>query len=265
MKAIRTGALAVIVVALFVGCVFNPGREIVVQDQYPVDAGDRLTVTGEVGSIEVTAWDRSYMDVTARIQETRGLFGGTDIESVEIVVDTSGDITIWALPDDMRNVSVSYEIALPSGVVVERVRTETGSVVLKGVAVEGTIQTTTGSISLESVRGLPDLQTETGSITTTGPVRSARTNTGSIDVEFATIPALSRIPLSADTGSITLRLARGLDANIEAATSTGSITIDGSLGFSGSVGEDSARGTIGKGGPTLDVQTDTGSISLKAL
>lgn len=267
MNAPRVILLLSAVALLVSGCFLNPGAERIVQDQYDVDPGDELTVTTDVGSIEIESWNRDYMDVTARIRETSSFLGRTDIDTVEIVVDTSADITIWALPEDRNGVSVSFEIRTPAGVEVELARTETGSVRLTNVYCNGVVASTTGSVTLDGVDGYPEARTDTGSITATNGygVRRAVTSTGSIDVEFSDLPAVSRVPIETNTGSITVRLDPSLDADIEADTGTGSVSVHASLASSSFLAPNgkSLHGTIGTGGPNIDARTSTGSITFR--
>ena len=87
--------------------------------------------------------------------------------------------------------------------------------------------------------------------------------TGSIGVD---VPALDGdVDVEATTGSVDAALAPDLDAELRASTSTGDITIE-------SPGLDAERrdenlvvGTLGEGGPGLDVETTTGSVTLERL
>lgn len=145
---------------------FGPDR--VVDDEYVVTKGDTLTVTSDVGSIDIDSWSGDTMSVTTRIKRTSWLFSRIDPEEVEIVVDTSNGITVWALPENRRGVSVSFEILVPAMVNIERLRTDVGSITLTDVYADGTIETSTGSI----------------------------------EVEFRGLPSTSQVPLRADTGGI---------------------------------------------------------------
>lgn len=207
------------------------------------------------------------MRVVARIQQTTFLFGGTDPEAVAIAVDVGDGITVWALPEDRRNVSVSFEISVPDSASVEHLRTETGSIAVSGLHFPGTAVSQTGSITVNDSTGFPSLTTSTGSIVHRGGdgVRSAGTETGSIEVAFAAFPTVASVPLSTSTGSITVKLAEDLGADLFADTGTGSVSVSSDLSFSGVSDAGRVDGSVAGGGTRLDASTGTGSISFEPL
>lgn len=271
MKATRLMVSALILSAFAGGCMLDFGPERVEENEYDVTKGDALTVTSDVGSIDVESWNGSTVSVTARIKRTSWLFGHTDPEEIEIVVDTTDGITVWALPENRRGVSVSFEILIPDTVSIERVRTDVGSITLTDVFADGTIETSTGSIEIRDVEGFPSLLSDTGSIESIAGsgVRSAKTDTGSIEVEFRGLPAASHVPIEADTGSIDVWLAPGLDVDIFGSTNTGSVTVDDDLDFSGTEDNDLAEGQVGLGSgtgePEIRAKTSTGSVEFHLL
>jgi hypothetical protein len=262
---------AVVLAVLAVGCMPDFGPDRVVDDEYVVTKGDTLTVTSDVGSIDIDSWSGDTMSVTARIKRTSWLFSHTDPEEVEIVVDTSNGITVWALPENRRGVSVSFEILVPATVNIERLRTDVGSITLTDVYADGTIETSTGSIEARNVEGFPELISDTGSIESIGGsgVRSATTDTGSIEVEFRGLPSTSQVPLRADTGGIDVWILPGLDADIFGETNTGSVSVESDLDFSGIEHDDLIDGRVGLGGgagePEIHAQTSTGSVGFHGL
>ena len=71
-------------------------------------------------------------------------------------------------------------------------------------------------------------------------------------------------PVAVDTGSgsVTLTLAPGMGAELDA--DGGSVRIDAEVGFAGQIEDGQARGRIGAGGPSMVVNTGSGSIRILA-
>ena len=268
MRAVQTVGIIIVAFAALSGCIVGVGPDRVIDRTYEVPAGAGLTVTADVGSVTVESWTGPTMAVTATVRSTAPFFGGTNPDEVEIDVDLTDGVTVRALPDNRRNISVSFDIKIPSGMSVERIHTETGSIDIAGVPVDGVVETTTGSIDVADVTGFPTISSSTGSIDVTGGdgVLSARTDTGSIDVEFRGLPSASIIPITTSTGSIRVRLSTSIDVDVRGETEIGSVSVDGDLDFNGTVDDDVIVGTVGAGGAqTIDVPTTTGSVSFLRL
>ena len=126
-----------------------------------------------------------------------------------------------------------------------------------------------GSIKVDAVHGSLDATTTNGSITaalenpsSNWPLKLHSTN-GHIDLTLKG----SKIPdVRAETSnsSITVHLPAAVNARVHAETSHSSVTSDfdvlGSQG--GSKSKTELEGTIGSGGPTIDLSSSNGSIKI---
>ncbi|MGB3544694.1 DUF4097 family beta strand repeat-containing protein [Rubrivirga sp.] len=153
--------------------------------------------------------------------------GNVDVASLE------GDLTV-----DVGSGNVNVE-----DVDGDRIVLDTGSGNVRAELLRGNVRIDTGSGNVEVDRVEGELSVDTGS--------------GNVEVGLHSNTA-SRI----DTGSggATVRLPRGADLDIDLDGS--SVRIDDGLGFSGDQERDRARGRIGRGGPTLRVNTGSGTIRL---
>ena len=97
-----------------------------------------------------------------------------------------------------------------------------------------------------------------------GGLSGARTDTGNISVE---VPAIrDNLEIRSSTGSITVFLAPGLAAQLEASTSNGQITYgDLPLTVSQSSKTKKVVGMLGEGGHSIKVKTATGSVIIDKL
>ena len=126
------------------------------------------------------------------------------------------------------------------------------------------LNTTNGDIEVTGASGAIEANTTNGGISASssdGPVEAHTTN-GDIEVRMTKLPAKGT-SYHTTNGSVTLSLPEGTDANIKARTTNGHIKSEFALSVSGSISGRSLQGTIGKGGPLLDIATTNGSIRIE--
>lgn len=216
--------------------------------------GDRLVVRTEPQRRRGFSLVRSDARFEVTVEIPRRFDAALDLGSGSVeVASLEGDLTV-----DVGSGSVS--VADVDG---RRVRLGTGSGSVRARDLRGTVQieTGSGSVRVERVEGPLDVDTGSGSVEVglvDGPVR---VDTGSGGVELA---LASEAPVEVDTGSgsVTLVLPRraGFDVDIDAS----SVRMDDALRFDGRTERGEARGTIGGGGPTLSVDTGSGTVRLRA-
>jgi DUF4097 and DUF4098 domain-containing protein YvlB len=73
---------------------------------------------------------------------------------------------------------------------------------------------------------------------------------------------LRAVSLRTTNGAITLRLPEGTNASIDARTSNGAIRSDLPVTI-GSSSRNRLQGTLGRGGPTIEMRTTNGAIRLE--
>ncbi len=126
------------------------------------------------------------------------------------------------------------------------------------------LNTMNGDIDVTGASGAIQANSTNGGISGSsgdGPVEAHTTN-GDIDVRMTKIPAKGT-SYHTTNGSITVSLPEATDANIRARTTNGRINSEFALSVSGSMSGRSIQGTIGKGGPLLDLVTTNGSIRIE--
>lgn len=130
-----------------------------------------------------------------------------------------------------------------------------------GIAFTG--HTVNGEINAESLQGDVDTHTVNGSIkvTTTGTAIASTVN-GSVNVTMGRGDFPEGGYFKTVNGSITLRVAGAIDADLNAETLNGSITSEFPITLRGTASQRRIRGTIGNGGKSLSMSTVNGSIKL---
>jgi hypothetical protein len=267
---------------------------------YPMNAGGRLTVESFNGSVEVSTWDQDTVDISgtkyARTQEDT-----SDIK-IEIDHAATAVSIRATRPSMRRgNYGARFAIKVPRGAVLDhlvtsngairtsdgvgpsRMKTSNGHVEVRGLKgpltaetsngpievldIDGAVEahSSNGHIRLEHVRGAVDATTSNSSIhamleKVDGSVRLQSSN-GGIDL---TLPpnAQSAVRAHTSNNSITVHLPGEVNARLTADTSNGSISSDFEMRLRGEIGKHHIDGTLGSGGPLLDLSTSNGSIRI---
>ena len=274
--------------ASLAGCTgFTPFVGQRLEDDRTVDAADveRVRFDYGPGSLRVRTADRDDVAIEYVRQSSSVT---ADVEDLELRTERDGDTlvvsTVWTGSTGLLGgaPSMDLDVSLPTGIAVEAIDGSVGSVDLAGTAGDLTVDvstasvtvvdhdgdlrvdSSTGSITAERIDGTVSADASTGSITVREPAAlgDVSASTGSVDVDVPAIDGDTRIETS--TGSVAAALDPALDAELDVSTSTGSISVRG-LDADLVVGDDVAGGTLNDGGPTLRIDTSTGSITVSAL
>jgi hypothetical protein len=235
----------------------------------------------QTGATIVIGFDQSWED-----QETRNRVG----ISYELVVPAStrvragtgsGSVTVDGVAGGLDASTGSGSIGLTNiggearahtgsgGITVNGVkgqlRASTGSGSIRGTGVAGGITASTGSggIELQQVSaGNVEVSTGSGSIDLEGIRGGIRARTGSGSIRAQGEPT-GTWSLRSSSGGITVRLPANAAFELDASTSSGSITTDHPITVVGTVGRRQLRGKVRGGGPLLDLNTSSGSIRVE--
>lgn len=139
--------------------------------------------------------------------------------------------------------------------------TGSGAVRAGRLAGDVTIDTGSGAVAVRSVEGRTLVDTGSGAVSIGSVEGATMVDTGSGGVALT---LASAAPVEVDTGSggvaLTLPRGTGFDVDLDG----GSVQIDEALDFRGRRERDEAQGTLGRGGPLVEVDTGSGSIRLRA-
>jgi hypothetical protein len=239
-----------------------------------------LTVQTGSGSIHLTHGAPGHVHVFGRVKSS---WGGNDQKVQDIAshppIEQTGNIVrIGAQHENMNNISIDYEIQAPpdafldaasgsGGVTVDGVganaKLNTGSGGIHATGLQGgfSLETGSGNIYAEQV-GAGDVKAETGSgsIELRNLHGGLRAETGSGDIKAGGTPSA---PWHLTTGSGSIEIWTG-DAGIDldAESSSGGIHSDRDIATKGSEGRHHMVGKINGGGPTVKIETGSGSIRI---
>jgi DUF4097 and DUF4098 domain-containing protein YvlB len=188
-----------------------------------------------------------------RIQSSNGSIRAEEIEGMADLTTSNGGIRL-------RNIRGHAEV-----------RTSNGAVDVQSVDAGVNIRTSNGSVTIDNVRGSLQAATSNGAIrgtladsTPNEPIKLSTSN-GSIDIRIQ-MPRNNDITASTSNGSVTVRMPPGAGARLNATTSSHeSISTDFDVQVHGILTKNRIEGTIGGGGPLLQLSTSNGAIRILKL
>jgi Putative adhesin len=239
-----------------------------------------LTVATGSGNIHLTRGAPGHIHIYGRVKSS---WVGNDQKVQDIAahppIDQTGNIVrIGARRENMNNISIDYEVQAPpdafldassgsGGVTDEGVganaKLNTGSGGIHATGLQGgfSLETGSGNIYAEQV-GAGDVKAETGSgsIELKNLHGGLRAETGSGDIKAG---GTQSEPWHLTTGAGSVELWTG-DAGIDldAESGSGSIHSDRDIATKGSEGHHHMVGKINGGGPTVKIETGSGSIRI---
>lgn len=146
-----------------------------------------------------------------------------------------------------------------------------GSVEVTDVNGRMSFRTSNGSVHAENLNGAFEAETSNGSVhvhlrdSEAGLPIKLTTSNGAVDLQLDS-PRQNDVVARTSNGPVTVRLPAGANASVHAATSsTGSVRSDFEILTRGELSRKRIEGTIGGGGPRIDLTTSNGSIRLVKL
>ena len=211
--------------------------------------------------IEVrTEQDGNRVVVDVRVKRTGHYFGFGNGRSAKLVVSVPASSDLEAASGDG-----SIDVARLEG----RIELRSGDGSIRGRDLIGDVkaQTGDGSIRLENVAGAVDIGTGDGSMIATGRIAGLRARSGDGSVTIRVDPgsvAKQDWTISTGDGSVTLDLPEDFDAELDAHTGDGRVSVrEGAMSQILESTRRSVRGRLGDGGRSLHVRSGDGTITLR--
>ncbi len=242
----------------------------------------RVSLDSFNGAIEVEGWDQNRVEISGtKYAATKEL-----LERLRIETHNDADrVEVRAIrPSELRgNMGARLTVKMPKTAELDRVVTSNGSVTVTDVAAAPRVKTSNGGIDMNSVHGPLVLRSSNGHINVEHAEAAveAETSNSSIKIHSA---ASAPIRASSSNGSITLDLGQAPKHDIRAHTSNSSITLHMPESSAARIKADTSNnsiqsdfdvaatsdgrkkshlsGTIGTGGPTIELSTSNGGIRL---
>jgi hypothetical protein len=267
---------------------------------YPLNAGGRIELEGFNGSVDIVGWDKDLVEIDGtkyagseeRLKQIK-----VDIAPAadSIIIRTTRPI------ERFGNAGLKYSLHVPRHAELASIVSSNGAIRVESIEGRARLKTSNGGIHASGIHGPLDAQTSNGTIdlsdvigdaivrTSNGSVRAevkkgnfdAHTSNGSITARLlesdsrpvrlessnghieVTMDAAREVRASTSNSSITVRMPGSIGARVDAHTSNASITSDFDVSVHGGmISKHRLEGTIGSGGPLLDLGTSNGAIKL---
>ncbi|HCW50697.1 MAG TPA: hypothetical protein DGR79_01320 [Clostridiales bacterium] len=142
--------------------------------------------------------------------------------------------------------------------------TSTGDILMEDVAGDVDVDTSTGSVEVVRVKGDIEVDTSTGWVHVYDPGGDVKVDsaTGSCRIT-STAPVAGDWRVETNTGSIDVTFPRNSDVSVSVRTDMGHISTNLGLAVTSSVSAKTASGVLGSGEHRIDLEADTGSITVR--
>lgn len=267
--------------------------------------GGRLSLETLNGSVEIVGWDRPEAEISGtkyassdqllrgmeidvvnsgnalriRTVVPSGLRGGKGARYVirvphrtelDRIISSNGSVRVEGIEgySRLRTSNASIKTGGLKGTL--EADTSNGAIELERHDGPAVLHTTNAHIKASDVIGFLDATTSNGSISARlsqpEPNRPVKLTTSNASITL-TLDRLNGNDIRAHSsnGGITLRLPADLSAQLKATTSNGSVNFDFEDRFRGEKSKKHIDGSIGNGGPTIDVSTSNSSIHIERL
>jgi DUF4097 and DUF4098 domain-containing protein YvlB len=270
---------------------------------FALSLGGTVRLENFNGAVEISGWDKNtveidgtkYANTEYRLKEMK----------IDIVPSASSIAIRTIPPIDRHgNAGARYTIHVPNKTVLAGIVSSNGAIRVEGIEGDAHLRTSNGSVHATRLTGPLDVQTSNGTVdvseitgdttlhSSNGTIRAdvrkgrfgASTSNGSITAHLRdqdsgavrlsssnghidlTMDAAREVHATTTNSSITVHMPATAGAQVDAHTSNSSITCDFDVSVRGGMmSKHHLQGTIGNGGPTLDLGTSNGSIKLLRL
>jgi hypothetical protein len=231
---------------------------------FDVRAGAEFVLSNVNGRITINSWDQPKVRVIAHKEvdgdrdELKKALAELRVEMLPrnggLVVTTHypknndgvGSIFAW-LAGEHIDANVRYDITVPRTMNVDVTNTN-GAIHLTAVTGKHELDTTNGKIEVKRCAGSLD----------------ASTTNGAIDAELIQLAQGQPLRFETTNGRIVVALPAGARADVDAATTNGSINSDLPVATT-RAGDNTLRGTINGGGTSLKMRTTNGGITIRTV
>jgi DUF4097 and DUF4098 domain-containing protein YvlB len=249
-----------------------------------------VSITTGSGHINVHSGNSSSVVIEGRIKANDNWgWGGSSrlsaeervkrLEANPPIVQNGNTITIGKIEDsDLRNVSISYDVTVPSTTKLES-RTGSGSVEIDSLQGPVRAESGSGHIRVSKIGNQVNLNTGSGGIELDGAQGNVTAHTGSGHIKLYNVnggldastgsggieaegSATRDWELHTGSGGIRIKLPQQAGFKVDAHSGSGGVTVNHPLTMQGSVRKNHIEGTVGNGGPTLTLRTGSGGINI---
>lgn len=237
-----------------IGTLLERAQNIVIIDEYPAHKNENIILKNHTGSITVSTWNQDKIMLEANKHGKEHELPNTTVSVKQAkkttTIKTTSNTKSNPLPTD-------YTLIIPQHSCLT-ITNSNGPLHVKDTYGALNLETLSGSIKLENIQGSVHSQAPKGSIT----------------LELASLPQENSIFLEARK-ALTVKLTPSINANLNAKTSTGTITSDVYITLDPITTKlnkaawkrmkKTVEGTIGSGGAPITLDSLYGTIHISAF
>lgn len=241
-----------------------------IEDERTVDIEDAtvLEISVDIGEVHVRSDQRDTVGVHM-VKKASSVTA--DLSDLRLHTERTGArLRLVATYDDENmffggTPTMDLSGQVPESFPVSAVETSVGDVDVAGVVGDLSATASTGDVTVRDVDGVVDASASTGDVVVEGATALGDVETSTGDLELA-VPAIDGdTRFETSTGDVVAELATDLDAAFTASTNVGDVDVTGlSLEDSTSSATSVSR-TLGDGGPSLRLETQTGDVTVSPL
>ena len=228
----------------------SPGfatTEQIFERTYPLQSGGHFLLDNVNGSVQVEGWDRDEVEVRA-VKTAQN--DPRDVHRVQIEVESHPDevdVHTRYPEGEGAGVAVEYHIHVPNRVLLGRVHTVNGSLIVRGID---------GGGELRSVNGDVEVLESSGRF-------NAKTTNGNVRLELRELGDGAPMNLETVNGSVELGLPRDARADLNVRNMNGDLYSEVPVTSTTALpGSRAFHGRLGGGGDAISVRTVNGGIRL---
>jgi DUF4097 and DUF4098 domain-containing protein YvlB len=199
------------------------------------------------------------------IQSISGDIQISDIDGRVVANSVSGDVTVGRVGQDLDVNSVSGDATISNVNGRASVHSVSGDVKINDVNGDVEAKSVSGDVVAREVRGYMTANTVSGDIriNESSPT-SIKASTTSGDIQFnGDLSADGRYNLKSHSGTVRVVLPPHSSFALQASTFSGKVDTDFEIRVQGPIEKRKLAGVVGQGGPTLDLQSFSGSVLLR--
>ncbi len=241
-----------------------------------------LNIATGAGNIHLSRGADNQVHIVGHVKSGWGANNDARVREIAAhppIEQTGNIIRIGTHHENQRNISIDYEIQAPSNAFLEassgsgnltidgvgnnaKLSTGSGDIRATGLRNSFSANTGSGSISIEQVgQGDVRVQTGSGNIELRGVRGGLRGGTGSGNIKIEGTPTAD---WKLETGAGSIDFVPGhAGFTLDASSGSGSVHCDQQMSVQGSTDKHHVTGKVNGGGPTVRLETGSGSIHIR--
>ena len=252
---------------LFAGCNIGPSSRGSFQRDLQVNGKVDLQLESGAGTITVHTGDVHQVSIDAHIRarSSWGTSGEAKIRELEKnppIEQTGNSIRVGHIEDSKlrQDVRIDYDLIVPPQTQLTTT-TGAGNQRIHGLELPVQARSGAGNITVEECTGDARLETGAGSIDVKGTDGALDLESGAGSVNVHGTPKHDW-HVRVGAGSIHLKVPRASSFDLDASSGFGAVSIAGGFKVDGAVSSRRVQGKVGNGGPTVELNSGAGTISI---